>query len=205
MPSLTVIYTAQIRGELALLPRLHTFLQQIRTRYESPLVLDIGEACAADVWHCAATSGRSTLIVLDAMGYHAANVSGDLPERERAKLQPNLSMGLVDAQHVWRYAVPPHHDEGLIVAAAITPALRLCIVAAPAAATRLEQGTLQLQGVGKGAVGLAQIDLGHTPRLIHRAVLDLSPKLNPDPTIAATVEFVEDEARYFQSRDSTQG
>src|SRR4029453_1362356 len=73
------------------------------------LLLDLGDSCAADVWHCAATGGRSTLIALDAMGYHAANVSGLLSPESRAKLAENLmEMALVDTEH-------PREIEGVML------------------------------------------------------------------------------------------
>lgn len=200
MQTLTILYTAQLRGDLALLPRLHTYLQHLKTQYEKPLLLDLGDSCANDVWHCAATAGRSTLIILDGMGYHAANSSDFLAEGERAKLQGNLSTGLIDAQHVWRYDVPPVRDEGIIVATQNTPALTLCILATAAESTKLANRTLHLQAVPKGSVGMAQVVLNTVPELTAHDIFPMPDKLKSDPTIAATIDFVEDEARYFQSK-----
>ncbi len=104
--NLSILYTANIRGDLALLPRLYTFLKSLQAdlrqfapedesevmlcavqpRPVQTLLLDLGDSCAPDVWHCAATGGRSTLIALDAMGYHAANVTGDDDNIASAKI-----------------------------------------------------------------------------------------------------------------------
>src|SRR5688572_29658141 len=110
---LSILYTQDIRGDLDLLPRLYTFLRQIRQqaqRFEDEadvmvcqvqppdrriLLLDVGGSCAADVWHCEATQGRSTLIVLDAMGYNAAGVAGQLDTEGREKLAAAAQLALV--------------------------------------------------------------------------------------------------------------
>ena len=119
--NLSILYTAGIRGDLDTLPRLFTFIKELRrdiTRFRPEdeevmlcavqppevrtLLLDLGDSCAPDVWHCAATDGRSTLIALDAMGYTAANVSGQITPASRAKLDENLlAMALVDDEHPW--------------------------------------------------------------------------------------------------------
>ena len=196
-----ILYTAQIGGDLQMLPRLHTFLQQIRQEQTVPvLLMDLGAASAKGIWHCDVTGGRSTFIVLDGMGYHVANVEGSLAKGQIERLRATITMGLVDQQHVWRYDLPPVRDEGIIVAAASAPALSLCIVAAPAAETTLINRTLTLQSVTKGQVGSVRIDM-RTQTITSQAIMELPPKLKPDPTIMASVEFVEEEARFFQKNN----
>src|SRR5689334_10902814 len=114
--SLTILYTANIRGDLELLPRLYTLIRQLKAQpivdedevmlcaieplARRTLLLDLGNSCAPDVWHCVETEGRSTLLVMDAMGYHATNVSGILTRESRAKLDANfLKIALVDESH----------------------------------------------------------------------------------------------------------
>jgi hypothetical protein len=164
------------------------------------LLLDLGNSCATGVWHCEATGGRSTLIVLDAMGYHAANVAGFLTAEGRAKLEGNVSLGLVDVAHTWqrddifitngsRRGEPPVHPYNLHIA--LTPAI----------STRVEGNTLHLAGINRGQLGMAQVTVaGGQPKLLAQEVFDLSPTTLPDPTIAATVEFVVSEARQYQRR-----
>ena len=88
--TLTILYTANLRGNLDLMPRLHTFLRRVRQDFNGRVLkLDAGNACDSTVWHCAATGGRSALLVLDAMGFTAANVSGVLSAEGRARLAAN--------------------------------------------------------------------------------------------------------------------
>jgi hypothetical protein len=120
--ALTVFYTHRLRGNLALLPRLFTFLRQLRGEHAAgmrALLIDLGESCAPDVFPCDVTGGRSTLIALDAMGYDAANVSKELAEAERVKLANNfLHMILIDSQHTlggddWHIGLEPRSPDDL--------------------------------------------------------------------------------------------
>ena len=98
---LTILYTHDLRGDLDALPRLYSFLRQLKAHYASEevvqvcaldpaqppgriLLLDLGESCAPEVWHCQVSGGRSTLVVLDGMGYDAARVD-DAADRSRRK------------------------------------------------------------------------------------------------------------------------
>jgi len=197
---LIILYTANIRGNLDLLPRMYTLLRQLKVQplgensevklcpdepdlYRT-LVLDLGESCSPAVWHCAATGGRSTLIVLDAMGYDAANVSSFLADGEREKLSGTVRLALVDSAHPWQ-------TDGLQ------------ILLQPAPETRLDNGVLSLASVQAGQIGVAHLTpAGHSYRLAAQAVFDLSPATPPDATISATVEFVVSEARFYQRKKS---
>jgi hypothetical protein len=198
LSTLTIFYTQNLHGNLKWLPGLHTFIVQQKHQLDAhALLIDLGGSCAPDVWHCAATQGRSTLIVLDAMGFHAANVLGVVEEAQREPLRTTLSTGLLDERRSWRYAVPPIKDLDIVVATMPVPALKLCIVAAPAERTWLENRTLQLHSLEPNTVGLVQVDL--TKQQILRADALTPPNnLRPDPTISATVDFVEEEARFYQ-------
>ena len=200
LQQLTILYTANLNGDLQLLPRLYTYLQKLKSEQDNPvLLLDLGNSCAEDVWHCVVTGGRSTLVVLDGMGYHAANVAGFLEASQRDNLRNSLTTGMVDEQHSWRYHVPPVRDETVIIAGVETPALTLCIVAAIATETRFDSRTLWLQGVEKGQVGLVEVDVPAL-KILHNEIHDMPKGLKADATIAAAVEFVEDEAQFLQKR-----
>ncbi|MGJ3237342.1 MAG: hypothetical protein ACFE0Q_01420 [Anaerolineae bacterium] len=200
MEHLTLLYTQAIAGNLALLPRLHTYLQQLKREYDPrALLLDIGGACAADVWHCQATGGQSSVIVLDGMGYHAVNVAEYMSDSRRDSLATRTSLGLVTARHMWRYFVPPVRDEDIIVAGQATPALKLCIIAAAHSTNALEARTLHLQSVERGQVGMVQLDLS-AMQITQQATFPMPRTIRPDATIAAAVELVEDEARQAQGR-----
>lgn len=199
---LVVLYTASIRGDLDLLPRLHTFIRQLKSQLvqHRTLLLDLGDSCAAGVWHCDLTDGRSTLIVLDAMGYDAANVSGFLTAEGRKKLAGNVSVALIDHAHTWqdgdvfvtngtRRGEPPLHPYCLHIALT------------PATSTRIDGGTLHLAAVAAGQVGMARAaSAGGTLTLLAHEVFDMPATTLPDPTIAGTVEFVTSEARQYQKK-----
>ncbi len=202
--SLSLRYSAGIAGDLALLPRLHTFLQRLKAA-EGPgaLLLDLGGSCADSVWHCRATGGRSALIVLDGMGFHAANVEGALDAVSRARLAQQVTLALVDAGRDWSYHAPPVYDPGIIVA--LHPrerAARLQIALRPAASTRLDGKILSLAAVKSGQVGEAVVDLRGAPRIVSATVHEMPTDTPPNPSIAGAVEFVEAEARYYQRQQA---
>jgi len=185
---LVILYTYGIGGDLDLLPRLYTFLRTLRAEHTSRvLLLDAGDSCDPDVWHCDVTGGRSTLIVLDAMGYDAANVEGILDDESRAKLVEQVRVELVDAAHIWR-------DEDLLVTnTASDEASALQIVLSVGETTRFDNGTLYLKQIAKGQVGIVHWDAA----LITSDVLAMPPDTQSDGTIAGAVDFVVGEARYY--------
>ena len=224
--NLSIIYTANLRGDLELLPRLFTFIKSLRQdlmRFapedefdvmlcpvQPPpvraLLLDLGESCAPDVWHCTATGGRSMLIALDALGYHAANVSGFLSPDSRAKLADNvMSMALVDPDHPWQsddlLLTTPDTTNSFVSTqpSVLSPqSFSLHISLIPADSTRLALHTLHLARVEAGQVGTAYIGGADSePNLLADAVFDLPADTPPDPTISGTVDFVRNEARFF--------
>jgi hypothetical protein len=200
--NLTILYSQNIGGDLALLPYFYNFLQGLKQGHDtSALLLDLGDSCAEDIWHCQATKGRSTLIALDGMGYHAANVRDLLADSEREKLKSSVSMGLVTERQAWRYFVPPVRDEDILVASVPIPALRLCIVLSPSDETTLENRTLHLQSVEKKQVGLVKIDLS-AMTISEKNIISMPKGIKPDPTISAAVELVEEGARMLNNRSS---
>ncbi|MYD11280.1 MAG: hypothetical protein F4X02_14715 [Chloroflexi bacterium] len=198
--SLTLHYSAGIAGDLALLPRMFTFLQRLGAADSArALLLDLGGACSDAVWHCRATGGRSALIVLDGMGYHAANVAGALDAANREKLAEQVTMALVDGERDWAYHVPPLRDPSIVVA--LRPrecAARLQIALTPAAETRIDGNCLRLRGVEAGCIGEAVVDLRGRPQLVSATTHTLPADTPPNPSIAGAVEFVEAEARFYQ-------
>src|SRR5690606_4826629 len=139
---LNVLYTANIRGQLDLLPRLYTLLRRLRGEAEGrTLLLDAGHACDAAVWHCAQTDGRSALRVLDAMGYTAANACGFLSDEGRARLAANrLGMAVLCAGEVWAH-------EGVVITTDGAPPSQpheLHVILDCGTATHLEHNKLRL-------------------------------------------------------------
>lgn len=197
---LTIFYTGGLRGDLALLPRLHTFLRALRAELvpasEQALLFDLGEACAPGVWHCDATGGRSALLALDALGCDAARADG-LSAADRGKLDANLlRLFPVDGDHPWRAG-----DMCACAPPGVCPAgCGLCVALEPAAATALDGRILRLQAVRAGEVGVARVGPG--PALLAASVHRLPAGTLSDATIAAVVDFVLDEARRYAQRGS---
>lgn len=201
--NVNILYSSHLRGHLDLLPRLHTFMTGLQRQHTGrTLKLDAGFACDDSVWHCGQTGGRSALLVLDAMGYTAANTHDFLTPQGREKLLANLmGMAALGADDLWT------QDGVVITTAQASPPgdFDLHIVLHGGVETRLDGRTLHLAAVRAGQVGVVQIgpseDNGRL-RIRHQQVLTMPTSTLPDPTIAATVEFVLSEARYYgQSRD----
>ena len=195
---LTILYTHNIRGELDLLPRLHTFIRRLRGELAEgrTFLVDLGESCVPDVWPCAITEGRSTLIVLDAMGFHAANVTDVLSPASRAKLEPEVSLALVDASH------PFVDDDIRFISGDVKPeADTLTLPLLPTAAAVLEGTVLRLSGLTRGQIGIARLSNG---RLVHE-VHTMPDDTPPEPTVSGAVDFVRDEARYYEKHQRQKG
>lgn len=201
---LNIFYTSNIRGDIHMLPRLHTFINKLKpdTR-QGTLLFDLGNSCADDVWHCEVTKGRSSLIVLDAMGFHAANVHGKLDPTNYEKTADVVTMGLVDGAHHWAYHIPPIQIDNIQTIVTPQPTkqgLQICLT--PSDTTRIQDNILYLSDVSAGDVGQVEVDISDTPQIINQTTHTLPPNTPPNPTIVASVEFVESEARYFQKKQS---
>lgn len=199
--SLTLLYTSHLGGDIRLLPRLYTFIQRLRPRRrQGVLLFDLGHACADEVWHCRLTQGRSMLIALDGMGFHAANAAGTLHADGR-QVEAQMTMGLVDECRDWFYHIPPVSDRSITATVGPTDsAARLQICLSAADETRIQGNVLYLGDVGGGQVGLVGLDLHSAPRITASGVHDMPSGTLPNPSLAATVEFVESEARYLQKK-----
>lgn len=193
---LTILYTCDLRGALDTLPSLYTFLKTLKHTAARPadrlLLLDLGGSCIPEAWPCAVTEGRSTLLALDGMGYHAANVQGDLTPSSRARLEDQVALALVYDDH-------PHGWDDVLLSSRPIPAqttYSLCVSLTPAARTHLQDGWLSLARVPGGSVGVARVTGAH----IHAEIHALPPATPPDPTIAGVVDFIRSEARYYENR-----
>jgi hypothetical protein len=195
---LNFLYTSHLRGNLDLMPRLYTYLTTLQRQYAGrTLKLDAGFACDASAWHCQQTGGRSTLLVLDAMGYTAANTHDFLTDEGRERLSANLmSMAALGAGDVWI-------QDGIAITTsdeAPPGDYELHIALYAGERTYLDGRTLHLAAVQPRQVGVVQIGPAeNNGRLsIHEhKVMTMAAYTLPDPTIAATVDFVLSEARYY--------
>lgn len=191
-----VLYTGGLGGDLALLPRLYTFIRQLRARASaaSPtartLLLDQGGACAAGVWHCAVTDGRSALVALDGMGFDAARNDGYAPPDAKDRLGPTVNIAIVEPGR-------PFVRDGIAVCADDARPAPLTIDLRPAGRSFLAGNVLHLEQIAHGQVGEVQLEAG---RLVEAAVHHLPPGMPPDPTISGIVDFILAEARLAQKR-----
>lgn len=112
---LTILYTGGLRGDLSLLPRLYSFLKQLKRdeTADRVILIDIGDLCSAEVWHCAVTGGRSMIIALDGMGYDI--VHAEISNEARAKLGDNIRAEVVSLNHTW------HQDAICVYSLLTTP------------------------------------------------------------------------------------
>ncbi|MCY4071012.1 MAG: hypothetical protein OXG60_06915 [Chloroflexi bacterium] len=203
--SLSLLYSANLRGDIALLPQLFTFMQRLKPG-EGPgsLIVDLGKACDDAAPHCRQTGGRSMLIALDGMGYHAANIEGALDPRDRGRVDEQVTMALVDSANDWRYRLSPLDNASIRLTLRPNSApARLQICLAPAERTRMDGNVLFLRDVCAGQVGAVSVDLRPSPRLTDSAIHDLPPDTPPNASIAGAIEFIESEARLFHSRSAS--
>lgn len=208
--SVTLLYTANLRGDLQLLPALFALIQQERRSATGlTFLLDLGDTCVTEAWICQATQGRAPLIVLESMGYDAAIIGG----AERVPIPPValrqlISDGLSMAVIPWGRTRPlSKRGVEVTVCAGLEPQ------PGSAAPILIHRGAQTLPGLGTSPPSLGDVPHGHLARVDlawpactvqQAALLAPPPSLAPDPTIAAVVELVESEARrYAQQQGET--
>ncbi len=204
--SITLLYTQNIRGQFTLLPRLATLIRRLRREVsDKVLLLDMGNSCVPSVPLCIQTEGRAILILMDAIAYDAANVTGVLEPAARAKLADNhLHLALVDADHPFEsetgvvYADKPTStaSKALHIALQTKPEAQLMPNAASSLVYTLHLRTLQAGQVGQAVMTLDDEDTELTQFSVHELTRDVLP----DPTIAGTLDFVKAEARFYSRR-----
>jgi hypothetical protein len=188
--TITLLYTANLKGDLYSLPKLYTYLRVLRGEFHPVYLLDLGASCSAESWHCDITEGRSMLIALDGMGYTAANAA-HLSRDSREKLLEQTTMALVDETHphveaALRFAITPVDDDS-----------SLCILLTPYEQTVVKDNHLYLQTVEAGQVGIVTLKNGE---LFSTETRIVPSDTAPDGTIAGVVDFILAEARYYQRR-----
>jgi hypothetical protein len=200
--TVTLLYTANLAGDLALLPRLFTLIRQERRAANSPVfLLDLGDTCSVDSWICRATQGRAPLIVLDGMGYDAALIGGPeqipIPPASLQYLLETLVMPVIEwnsAAYITKRGVTLAVASGTALLPTDHPGIWIdrLVQALP----ENNSPSLILGDVAKGC--LARVDLAWPAWTIQASrLLQLPPDLPPDPTIAAAVDFVTNEARSY--------
>lgn len=205
-----ILYTHQVRGELEQLPRIFSFLRQLKAQYRTAIygddnpeitgprfmVLDLGDSCSADVWHCQVTGGRSALFAFDSMGYEAANVEGIFNPRTWQQMNDNVHMALIDSAHPQK-----RQDEFFMAIDPLSASENLAINLHPAETTELKNKVLHLATCAHGEVGAVHLTKIDTAFHLQSHEVHPMPRRTPaDPTIAGVIDFVISEARYFVKR-----
>ncbi len=226
---LTLLCTAQLAGRLDALPRLFTLIRRVRAGLEGPVaLLDLGGACDPAAWENAATEGRAALVVLEAMGYDVACLTGadcaTLSEAAARRLLEGLAMAvcgppcgphpaLPDAVTV-RVGPWPVTCRAAAVALpdpASSPGAALIVQpSAPGEPTAWDPAarTLRLAAPSGDELGVVEVTFadGRRPVAVARRSVIIPAGLPPDPTVAAAVDLVRGEARrYQQARSQPEG
>lgn len=197
--AVTVFTTANLRGAIDLLPQLATLILRERRAAEGiTLLLDLGDTCSAASWICRATQGRAPFLLLDAIGYDAAFIGG-----ERTPIAPDAFRRLRDRivmpLFLWhRISELTRRDLTFVFAAGSAtlppgaPGFRI-LRDAPALASA-EAGTILLGDVPAAHVGRITLRWPEcTITAAHAIPLDATEP--PEPTIAAVLDLVTEEAR----------
>ncbi len=204
----TLLYTANVQGELALLPRLFTLVQQARRATDGPtLLLDLGDSCALNAWVCQATHGRAPFLVFDSMGYDAALIGGPervpIPPTALRRLVGDLVMPVV----VWNRA-RTLQKRGVEIT--LAPGNAPAPTKEPV--VRVDRARETLPAVGDIVPVLGDVPQGELACVVMSwpdwcvqsvALRTLDAHTPADPTIGAVIELVEQEARAYTQREDT--
>jgi hypothetical protein len=180
---LDVFVTANMQGDLDMLPRLYTAIRRARELVpNTALLIDTGRAWSAESWVCTATENRAPYFALDAMGYDAAFADG-LSLAEFDKLRGELQMQLLASEAQFDYAL-----NGVNLSFG---------VATNTDAASMQSGLVRVPMPTRGLILHMTLD---AQTITQQTVLRLTDAHLPDPTIAGAVEFIVSEARYYQKK-----
>jgi hypothetical protein len=183
-----ILLTGQSGGDWSYYPRLQTAIKALRAKLSDsrPLLLDMGGAGSNSDVACLATENRAPYIVLDGMGYTAA-IADDLAAAHFEQVQGLLQMSLILPGRVWQLGdceFPMARDPHLSVAV-------------------WRDGLLALPYPPKGTIFHLRLNEGRELELNQPETFE-APSLPPDPSISGVVEFVLEEARYYQRKGGAQ-
>jgi hypothetical protein len=201
-PSLIVLFTADLRANFELLPHVSAMIQRLRSALLSEtakpvLILDLGGVWDNDSWECLVTENRAPYLVLDAMGYAAANADG-LDVDGIMGLQEAVQMRLLEN-------TVPYRWQWRDITVNIGPkGAAPCVTWAQSPATgeicTVEAGCLQLYPQ-PGALGLVEVSWPEL-EVLQATAFPFNWDIRPDPSIVACVEFVQNEAKAYAERQS---
>lgn len=206
--SLTVLYTQHLRGNFILAAHIGRWLQELRRQFASgmsTLLLDLGDASDPQSWHHRLTAGRSTLFILDAMGYHAINANGTIDTNLTPAIRAGYRLSILSPDCDWM----DDRSQGVIRCTVaerseLAKGETLGIQLNAARQTVLDAGFLRLSEVPAATVGRVQLRLpGPAAEIVDQATHPLPEHILPEPSISATVDFVLSEAYQLAHRQET--
>ncbi|HVO69079.1 MAG TPA: hypothetical protein VMT24_03475 [Aggregatilineaceae bacterium] len=219
---ITLLYTAALGGDLALLPRLRTRIRAEQANLSGTMLLvDLGRACAPEVWICEATKGIGMLVAMDGMGYDAFHIGPKdaLYAQPQDVLRLRATIATPLAAGPWVGAAS-RGGTGVVFSALDDFAAPSSIAAPPSLFVTLRQSDSPIVTAGwrndrrflvldaggdrlgptLGRLDLIIADDPPGVYIVQQIDLDLPESLPPDPTMTSVIEFVESEARRFARR-----
>ncbi len=200
MNLIPVLYTANLRSDLALLPRVATQLKHIRQQYgvNPPpiLMLDLGNAWSDEQWVSQITEHRAPYIILDAMGYTAIYADG-LDIGGILGLQEVVQAHLMNATMTYHWK---KRDMSLYIGNQ-GPLPRISWSPQPVS-EHLYEHTSQHLTLYTPLQGIGHLEIEYPSLNVQTAnYVPFDPQARPDPTIVATIDYVIGEARaYFRKQ-----
>jgi hypothetical protein len=150
------------------------------------------------------------VLLLDMLGYHAANVTDYLPPSGRARLRDHyLNIAPVDADHpyiadgiAYADAPPPAHPHTLHIALETAP--HVAVSEMPTLHTIY---TVTLQTLAAGQIGVATIHYAATtrPTITAFEVVTVREDTPADPTVNGMLDLIGEELRYKLRRQRGTG
>lgn len=194
---ITILYTHNIRGKLDHLPRLATLIQQVKAQTdERVLLLDAGDCCHKAQPLCQQTEGRAAVILLDAIGYDAVNVTEYLSPASYERLEANyLAVELVNGTRSYtaagiEYGTNPGAEPSWLHIALETDAV-----------IGIHEQTLQLQTLNAEQLGVIRIKQnGTSTEIVEFRVLQLADNVQPVSHISGTLDFIREEAAHYEKQ-----
>ncbi|PJF36819.1 MAG: hypothetical protein CUN49_03475 [Candidatus Thermofonsia Clade 1 bacterium] len=217
---ISLFYTVALKGNLALLPRLFTFLSRERAAVQGlSLLVDMGCACTPEAWICQATDGRAMLVAMDSMGYDAFHIGARDPLYQAPHIVEALQRLIVTrfAAGPWSVLVK---RQGVQVALANGAQMARAAAELPEADLLIglrysEQAAVQAEwqapqrrllfDCGETHAQIGRLDVKIAPtapyiELIAHRALTLPDHTPPHPTISGVIDFVQSEARYAERK-----
>lgn len=211
--AVTLLITGNLAGELAILPRLMTLINQHKQAAEGPVfLLDVGDSCSTESWICRATQGRAPFLVLDAMGYDAVIIGGPeqvpipIPALRKVKDQVGLTwiiwnrVGYLTKRAITVTVAAGSADWPITQPEARGIRVNRAITALPAR----DENPPVIGDVAQGDLLRIVLDWS-TGRVQTAQRSSVQSDMPVDPTIAAVVDLVESEAKQSTQAQGDEG